>query len=1068
MKHCYLLLVLLLLGAARPSYAQRPLAAAAAAPGNPPPSLPATLNHFTATIDSLTQHLSRTPIASGILYDRVMPLAGLHAFNAGASLDTSSAAHFRQAYLELYTAAYNPSNRPRPAYLRARADYLARRDSVPLAVFDAAFHQLDTLARADNLLTEQNGLLYDVAGRPRSPFVARALVLAAALTDTIAPTTRFYFGPELALSTRGRTVSSLLIDFDNQQAPVQCLPGQAVPVSYGTPGAKVLRFTVFFADGTQAPALARLYVRDGVLSRASLPLTSNFEEVIATKGFTDYTFTSNGSFSTPVKLSLYGMGQTLTVLHHPLSQAQELAATGSYQLRNPIIFIDGFDANDGRQLYYNTPESHSIYNDLREQGILDLFDRQERDLIILNFPKSRRPKVGGGWTDFDVDGGTDYIERNALVLVQLLNDLKPRLAGPADKFTIIGPSMAGLISRYALARMEQEQLAATTPADQAYWDHRTALWVSLDSPHQGANIPLADQEFLRYYQGLSDVAEQTLNESINSPASRQMLVHHYLAGSELPAGAPGFRNQFMLALRDNGLSNSFGYPVNLRRVALANGRLDGIQRPDITPCGTALQLDIFLRHRAQKRRRRTYFLWINTTNSFSSATLNFTPGQNTRCQVFEGKISPLVLGGTGYSGQSIPLRRRTFVFNGSAGSYDLAPGGSYNTQEQIRQKTEAADDLAPFDAVFDNVVAEHCFIPTVSALAYQYQTLSSYRTTQSLPRPYANMLGRDLSCSGETPFDAYYGPAHTNTYHVEPDGEGLAFLAQELSMVTKATAMSSTITALCPGGSAQISIPTECSRLAASGQPLFPVTYSWTTADPGLRVVSGQGTATPTVQAQPGFVGFTSVFVTATRAGFQPSAPTRYSVYVGGGYTSAVGPYVPVCSSSQVVFTAGGGNIDGNYSWNVYLNDQLRNSLIVRNDNATLTVQPDQAGTLRVEATAEDLCAGGQTTPSPAYVTVVSQIDGFPCNTIGPSLQLYPNPASEQVEITVTEPDGTARRGGPAFQVTLYNGQGRPLRQAEASAGRVLLSTATLPAGLYQVQVRLGSQVLRRQLSVQH
>ncbi|TGE17610.1 T9SS type A sorting domain-containing protein [Hymenobacter elongatus] len=70
--------------------------------------------------------------------------------------------------------------------------------------------------------------------------------------------------------------------------------------------------------------------------------------------------------------------------------------------------------------------------------------------------------------------------------------------------------------------------------------------------------------------------------------------------------------------------------------------------------------------------------------------------------------------------------------------------------------------------------------------------------------------------------------------------------------------------------------------------------------------------------------------------------------------------------------------------------------------------------------------------------------------------------------MTVTEPDGSARRGGPAFQVTLYTGQGRPVRQAEASAGHVLLSTAALPAGLYQVQVRLGSQVLRRQLSVQH
>lgn len=75
-----------------------------------------------------------------MLYDRVMPLAALHTFNTGATPDTSSAAHFRQAYLELHTAAYNAANRLRPAYLRDRADFLVRRDSVPLAVFDAAFH----------------------------------------------------------------------------------------------------------------------------------------------------------------------------------------------------------------------------------------------------------------------------------------------------------------------------------------------------------------------------------------------------------------------------------------------------------------------------------------------------------------------------------------------------------------------------------------------------------------------------------------------------------------------------------------------------------------------------------------------------------------------------------------------------------------------------------------------------------------------------------------------------------------------------------------------------------------
>lgn len=37
--------------------------------------------HYTATIDSLTAALDKSAVPSGILYDRVMPLAALHAFS---------------------------------------------------------------------------------------------------------------------------------------------------------------------------------------------------------------------------------------------------------------------------------------------------------------------------------------------------------------------------------------------------------------------------------------------------------------------------------------------------------------------------------------------------------------------------------------------------------------------------------------------------------------------------------------------------------------------------------------------------------------------------------------------------------------------------------------------------------------------------------------------------------------------------------------------------------------------------------------------------------------------------
>jgi hypothetical protein len=60
---------------------------------------------FTQAIDSVFQFVSRDDVATGILYNRVIPFSGLYKFSAS---DTSNAGVFKQAYDELYNAAlYN-------------------------------------------------------------------------------------------------------------------------------------------------------------------------------------------------------------------------------------------------------------------------------------------------------------------------------------------------------------------------------------------------------------------------------------------------------------------------------------------------------------------------------------------------------------------------------------------------------------------------------------------------------------------------------------------------------------------------------------------------------------------------------------------------------------------------------------------------------------------------------------------------------------------------------------------------------------------------------------------------
>ena len=70
--------------------------------------VPAEETPWSHLIDSLTAPLDKSQIPSGILYDRALSLATLHSF-AVRWADTTSNAHLRQAYLELWMATYNRS-----------------------------------------------------------------------------------------------------------------------------------------------------------------------------------------------------------------------------------------------------------------------------------------------------------------------------------------------------------------------------------------------------------------------------------------------------------------------------------------------------------------------------------------------------------------------------------------------------------------------------------------------------------------------------------------------------------------------------------------------------------------------------------------------------------------------------------------------------------------------------------------------------------------------------------------------------------------------------------------------
>ncbi|MCZ6750343.1 MAG: IPT/TIG domain-containing protein [Acidobacteria bacterium] len=120
--------------------------------------------------------------------------------------------------------------------------------------------------------------------------------------------------------------------------------------------------------------------------------------------------------------------------------------------------------------------------------------------------------------------GGDYIQRNAFVLMRLMEDIRAAGLGPSEKVFVFGSSMGGLVSRYTLVRMETEG----NP-------HEVDLFITFDSPHRGAYIPLAVQYTGRYFRDLTELARSvgvTLPDrpelrTADVPAARQMLLLHH-------------------------------------------------------------------------------------------------------------------------------------------------------------------------------------------------------------------------------------------------------------------------------------------------------------------------------------------------------------------------------------------------------------------------------------------------------------------------------------------------------------------------------------------------------------
>jgi hypothetical protein len=604
--------------------------------------------------DRLHEALSRLDthdLQTGVLYDRVLPLSGIERF-AGDGRTVASRGLWRQLYDELRRASADPTGRPTGETLIARAR--GPHGVVPLGVVFDRYERIRPDALTRGSIVIRDGHLERGTG---DPFEVHTAFAAAALRDWTyrGATVRFVLGRGDYFSNRGGALPRLEADLDDGLGFRPMSFGVPLTAHYAEAGTKTLRLRATTADGGTVEAALAFSVR---------------------------------ALATPTPNDTLHVTGTIPYLGGVASgDAYVYLAPARTHLVNPVVVVEGFDID-------NSMNWDELYALLDQQDLIETLRADGYDAVVLNF------------TD-----ATDYLQRNAFVLVDLLQQVRG-LVSPQTTVALVGASMGGLVSRYALAYMETNGLP-----------YSVRTFISFDAPHEGADIPLGMQYWLNFFSGQSSDAAAFLAD-LNRPAARQMLVYHYTD----PAGTTGqpdpLRGTFATDLAAVG-----SWPSQPRMVALANGSDNGTGEP-------------------------------------------FAPG----AQIIQWSYSDLVVGITGNI-WAVPNVTSTKVFDGKlrilfsttsqavtvSGTqpYDDAPGGSRASMAEL-------DSVA---APYGDIVAlypSHCFIPTVSALAYN--TTDLFHDIAADPDPVSN-----------TPFADIYSQG-TNQEHVTITPENAVWLRSEIEM----------------------------------------------------------------------------------------------------------------------------------------------------------------------------------------------------------------------------------------------------------------------------------------------
>ena len=437
---------------------------------------------FNSQMDAIFGTLNANNVPHGILRDYAMEFTNLSAYNGLVLADSTKT--IPSTVTDIYNTlasgviSTNAGSMVHPLYLDSVWQRQRQPGVITLAGLFYQYAAFLPYAADSGLVTVSNNQLFDkyVNGVWQNPYQNQQVFAISASTNEYNSYGTHAFQVVLPANTwltnSAGLISSMTVDFADGLGARPLTTNQTYNLSYGAGGTKTWNFALTLTNGTVLQSRTDIQLDSANL--ITYRYTPGRTGSLAGAGRMARWYLPYGYPGAPIPISattpMYGQYATgyMTILY----------ASSDQKIRKPLIIAEGFDPGDvlkpelrtGEQTLYDFT-SNAYFSG--SSNIANLVFSGSYDIIYVD------------WRH-----GTDFIERNAMLLEAVLNYVNNNKVTSTSNI-VIGQSMGALVTRYALKDMENKGV-----------NHQTSLFISWDGPHQGANVPLAYQYMSRQVRSL--------------------------------------------------------------------------------------------------------------------------------------------------------------------------------------------------------------------------------------------------------------------------------------------------------------------------------------------------------------------------------------------------------------------------------------------------------------------------------------------------------------------------------------------------------------------------------------